>query len=322
MVTTKALQKGRTSIRKQPAWIQDSFAVGNSFHYRKKNPIAHNALNLSVLVSIIGAIGVLCYLGTMLPPILYIPLGSLGFGVCYFMLFILVVHEASHDMFVVSKDLKKARTWNRIWGWIVCVPFGVDYINHWEIGHQLHHLYLTEPQDPQNCPEAMYRGRQLWQHVAKALLLPGYVHIYRRHDDCPGTHAYARNWQLFARMLASWTIIMSLAIIYLGWPVALAAFLGADILSVLTQFKIAMEHAGEIARRDNPFMRSVSSFFPWRQLLMPLNISVHFEHHLNCYVPWYDLMKYHRELEKIVPLEVQKQIFRSNGEVWRQILSS
>ena len=60
MVAAKALQKGRTSIRKQPAWIQDSFAVGNSFHYRNKNCLAHNTLNLSVLLSILGAIGAFC----------------------------------------------------------------------------------------------------------------------------------------------------------------------------------------------------------------------------------------------------------------------
>jgi len=321
MVATKALDRGKTSIRKQPQWIQDSFFLGLDYHYRKKNCLAHNALNLSVLGLILGAIGACCGLGTMVPPILYIPVGSLGFGVCFFMLFILVVHEACHDMFMLSKDLKQARTWNRIWGWMVCLPFGVDYINHWEIGHELHHLYLTEPKDPQNCPETMYTGLPLWQHVAKALLLPGYVHIYRRHDDCPGTHPYARSWQLFASMVVIWTTIVSLATIYLGWPVAVAAFLGAEVLSVLTQFKIAMEHAGEIAGRENPFLRSVSSFFPLRQLLMPLNISVHFEHHLNCYVPWYDLMKYHRQLEKIVPPEVQKQIFRYNRDVWQQIQS-
>ncbi|MBC6455416.1 MAG: hypothetical protein GDA43_21280 [Hormoscilla sp. SP5CHS1] len=72
------MQKGRTSIRKQPEWIQDSFfhrsgKIGNSFHYRHKNQIAHNHLNLSVLFFILGAIGGFCYLGTMLLLLLYIP---------------------------------------------------------------------------------------------------------------------------------------------------------------------------------------------------------------------------------------------------------
>ncbi|MGK7904057.1 MAG: hypothetical protein AB4352_22135 [Hormoscilla sp.] len=57
MVAAKALDRGKTSIRKQPQWIQDSFFLGNDFHYRKKNCLPHNALNLSVLLSSIGAIG-------------------------------------------------------------------------------------------------------------------------------------------------------------------------------------------------------------------------------------------------------------------------
>ncbi|MBO1350095.1 MAG: hypothetical protein EBE86_023185 [Hormoscilla sp. GUM202] len=77
------MQKGRTSIRKQPEWIQDSFfhrsgKIGNSFHYRHKNQIAHNHLNLSVLFFILGAIGGFCYLGTMLLLLLYIPPIELG----------------------------------------------------------------------------------------------------------------------------------------------------------------------------------------------------------------------------------------------------
>jgi len=47
--------------------------IGNSFHYRHKNQIAHNPLNLSILFFILGAIGGFCYLGTMLLLLLYIP---------------------------------------------------------------------------------------------------------------------------------------------------------------------------------------------------------------------------------------------------------
>lgn len=54
---------------------------------------------------------------------------------------------------------------------------------------------------------------------------------------------------------------------------------------------------------------------------MPLNISLHFEHHLNYCVPWYDLMKYHQQLQVIVPDEFYTDVFKFNGEVWQQINS-
>lgn len=83
-----------------------------------------------VLLLILTEIGVLFYLGTILSPWLYIPLAAAGFGWSYFMLFILVVHEASHKMFILLKNLRQAQVWNRFFGWIVCIPFGIEYIEY------------------------------------------------------------------------------------------------------------------------------------------------------------------------------------------------
>ena len=52
---------------------------------------------------------------------------------------------------------------------------------------------------------------------------------------------------------------------------------------------------------------------------MPLNISLHFEHHLHAGVPWYQLGAYHRALQERLPEDVRSHVFNQNGEVWRQI---
>ena len=316
------LLKRSTPLHWEPEWLRQGIFLGHRFHYRHKNPFIHNSLNLSVLALISAGMLGLCFLGLRLPAVLFLPLGSLGFGLAYFTLAILTIHEASHNMFFVFKDLKTAKTWNRRVGWFFCFPFGIDYANHWEIGHKIHHLHPVEDFDPQNCPNTIYTGQALWLYCLKALLIPGYVMIYRRHDDCTAVQSYARNWKLVCNLLLSWILGIGLLTIVFNWTVALAAVLGTGVLSVLNQFKIAMEHSGEIAQRENPLLRSVSSFFPLRNLLMPLNISIHFEHHLNDAVPWYDLPKYHRELKAIVPAERHSEFFRFNGQVWQQIVAN
>jgi len=313
--------KRSTPLSQEPEWIRQGTFLGNRFHYRHKNPLIHNSLNLSVLSVILAGMLGLCYSGLSLPAFIFLPLGSFGFGLAYFALAILTIHEASHNMFLVFKDAKKSRIWNRRMGQFFCLSFGIDYVNHWEIGHKIHHLHPVEEFDPQNCPNTIYTGRSLWLYCLKVLLVPGYVLVCRRHDDCSAVQSYARNWKLFCNMAVSWSLTIVLLTIYFNWTVALAAVLGTGVLSVLNQFKIAMEHSGDIARRGNPVLRSVSSFFPLRSILMPLNISIHFEHHLNDAVPWYDLLKYHQEFKAIVPPEIQPEIFHYNGQVWQQIVS-
>lgn len=180
MQSKKRSQK-RVSLRAQPQWIREGILLGNTFHFRQQKSTHHNTLNISILISILLGMGGLCYLGMQLPLLLFIPLGVLGFGLVYFMLFILVVHEASHQMFIVLKNLQQARRWNRWLGWMVCIPFGVEYVKHWEIGHSIHHRNPIEPDDPQNCAETVYTGAPLFQQIAKDLLIPGYAPHYLCH---------------------------------------------------------------------------------------------------------------------------------------------
>ncbi|NET35308.1 MAG: hypothetical protein F6K19_25315, partial [Cyanothece sp. SIO1E1] len=112
---------------------------------------------------------------------------------------------------------------------------------------------------------------------------------------------------------------LSLTTLYLSWAVAIASLLGLQILVGLNTLKITMEHGGKLGQQENPFCRSCSSFFPLRGVLMPFNISLHFEHHLNDCVPWYHLMKYHQALKPSIPPEVATDALHTNGQVWQQI---
>ncbi|MEC9398025.1 MAG: fatty acid desaturase, partial [Myxococcota bacterium] len=90
-----------------------------------------------------------------------------------------------------------------------------------------------------------------------------------------------------------------------------------QILSALNEIKGALEHGGEVAFHPEPLLRSRTSLFPGRNLIMPLNISMHFEHHLNHTVPWYDLMNYHRAIYPLVPEELRSNIF--NHDILTQL---
>ena len=64
-------------------------------------------------------------------------------------------------------------------------------------------------------------------------------------------------------------------------------------------------------QRTAPLLRSRTSLFPLRRVLMPFNISMHFEHHLNPGVPWYELPRYHAALRGIIPRPLQPAIFNT-----------
>ena len=103
----------------------------------------------------------------------------------------------------------------------------------------------------------------------------------------------------------------------LGGPVALAAFLGIHVLTAWNLVKGALEHGGALRHERDPFFRSRTTLFFGRRALMPFNITLHFEHHLNFCVPWYDLPRYHRDVRRIVPASVAEDMI--NAEPLRQL---
>ncbi|MEM9156278.1 MAG: fatty acid desaturase [Cyanobacteria bacterium P01_F01_bin.33] len=304
-------------LHSQPPWLKRAIEAGRDLHYARTPRLWHNALNSSLLLALVGGAIALCWLGGQVKSIAFIPLGALGFGLIYFSLFILVVHEASHNMFLNVGTPRRSRLWNRRLGWLVCIPFGVEYVKHWELGHRIHHRAPTEPDDPQNCKETLYTHTALLSRLAKVLLIPGYA-ILRLGASCPAER-YGRNWSLKLASVIVWSVALAIEAVFLHWTVAVAALLGLHVLVALNTVKITMEHGGAVSRRGQRWMRSCSSFFPLRRVLMPFNISLHFEHHLNAAVPWYNLMTYHQEIAAIVPAEIRPDVFKGDREVWQQM---
>jgi fatty acid desaturase len=128
-----------------PEWLRAAITLGNQFHYGKQRPLLPNAINLGVMTALVGLTVAILGAAASVPAALYIPVGGFLLGVAFFALIILVIHEASHGMFLISRDRARARSWNRAFGWAVAVPFAINYARHWEEGHHAHHLRPMEP---------------------------------------------------------------------------------------------------------------------------------------------------------------------------------
>lgn len=290
-------------------WVREAIRRGAKYHYRQKNPLIHNAINLGLAATLIGLFVATFALGQVVPFWLYIPVAGFGFGLLLFSLFILVVHEASHNMFVISSDKKRAKRFNRIFGWAVSFLLAVDYHEHWEKGHLEHHVRPIEEKDPQKYNRTT--GPTLFETVLKLMLIPGYAYVHRfMNSDVERTsHTGTMPKVVF---FAIWITLFVLGGWVIGWVVPVALVFGLQNLTALNQIKGALEHGGEIAFEENPYLRSRSSFFPFRRLLMPMNITMHFEHHLNFTIPWYELPNYHAEIRELVPEPLHVEFFNTD----------
>ena len=289
--------------RTRAPWVRAAVLAGHRYHFRHKKPAVHNAINLGALAFLIAAIAGVLFASREVTPAVYVPVAAIAFGLLYFGLFVLVVHEASHQMFLLSRDRHRRRRMNRIAGWCVALLFATHYAKHWEEGHLEHHVRPLEPDDPQQ--HNILTGRELLVRVLANLFVPGFLFLERtilRTRRAGGKSTSSSG--VIVAFVAIWAAIVAASSTLLGWPAALALFLGIHVLAALNQIKGALEHGGAIGREPDPFLRSRSTFFALRNLIMPFNITLHFEHHLNYSVPWYDLPRYHRDLRAIVPAEV------------------
>ena len=291
-------------------------AAGKRYHYGRKPPLAHDVLNLGLFAAMVAAIIGIAALGPHVPTWIYVLLAPIPLGILYFGCFVLVVHEASHDMFVVFRDRARQRRWNRAFGWMVAVVFATHYGKHWEQGHREHHVRPLEPADPQQ--HNLLVGRALFVRVLCNLFVPGFLFLERtifRTRRAGGKSTSSKG--VIVLFIAIWVTILTSTTIAVGWSSALALFLGIHVLSALNQIKGALEHGGVIGKERDPFLRSRTTLFPLRSVLLPFHITLHFEHHLNFQVPWYDLPRYHRDLSRIVPPEVWRDVI--NRDVLAQL---
>lgn len=284
-------------------WVRQAILAGHRYHVRHRSRVWHNAINLGALFGILCVIGATLWAGTAIAPLLYVPLAATLLGLCYFSLFVLVVHEASHQMFLVHRSRVVRRRLNRIAGWAVSLLFATHYVKHWEEGHIEHHMRPLEPNDPQQ--HNILTGKALLVRLLANLFVPGFLFLERtvfRTKRAGGKSTSSA--RVIAIFIAIWAVVLGVSGAFIGPPCAIALFLGVHVLSALNQIKGALEHGGAIGREADPYLRSRSTFFLLRRLIMPFNITLHFEHHLNYAVPWYDLLRYHRDLLEIVPEEI------------------
>jgi len=301
-----------TSAPSRPSarWLREAIALGNQFHFRKQQALLHNARNVGTALLLVGLVGVVLALASHLPVVPYVFVGGACLGLCFFALIVLVVHEASHGMFVISRVRARAKFWNRVAGWAVAIPFSINYARHWEEGHLIHHERPMAEGDPQT--ENLLTGPALLFMLLRMLFIPGYVFLWN-----PSRKYRTQRWLPLASGLI-WAVLVALCLRQFGWASLGALLFGLQVLGALNQVKGSLEHGGDIAREPNRNLRSRTSLFPLRWLLMPFNISIHFEHHLNQSVPWYALLRYHRALLRVVPEVVQGEVF--NARVFEQLM--
>lgn len=291
-------------------WLTEAARAGSRYHYRHKVPWRHNAIGLVVLAAVAIAAAGLLQLGSVLSSWAYVPVAGAGFGLLYYTLLGIPVHEASHGMMFLSRDSARRKRWNTAIGWACAIPFGIHYRRHWAEGHVTHHIHPLEDDDPQAFNRST--GRTLARVLALLLLVPGAALIHRftvkRQTGFGGSSP-----GVFAAFVALWSVVLPAAVAVYGWREALALAYGLQVLAALNQLKGALEHGGEIAFDPDRLLRSRSSIVPFRWLLPMFYVTIyHFEHHLNYAVPWYDLPRYHRDVRALTPEPLRPEIFNAD----------
>lgn len=288
-------------------WLREAQKAGWPMLASQRRPLLHNLLNAGVLVCIVGWIGLTTALSTVLPPMAFVLFGGLAYGLAFYTCLGVVVHEASHRMFFISRSPRRAQRANRAVGWACSLPFAVHYIRHWEKGHAVHHTRPFEPDDPQAFNAAT--GRPLLRTLLLLVLVPGYFlahRLLRKRASGPG--GSSRNVMIFFALF--WLALGFLTVSTLGGHVLLALIFGLQVLSALNQVKGALEHGGPLTQSPDPLLRSRNTLFTGWPLFWPFFVSLfHFEHHLLPGVPWYALPRYHRAVRAIVPAALHENIF-------------
>ena len=156
------------------AWLTEAVSAGKRFHYIKKHPLRHNLLNLGAAAAIPAGLALVLGSAAWLPTWAYLLLAPPLAGCLIFSIYILVLHECSHGMFIVSRDRRLGQRLNRWIGVAAAAPLFTDYLRHWERGHIRHHLNPCEPgRDPQAPNPA--DGPRYFRAVALLLFVPLYA---------------------------------------------------------------------------------------------------------------------------------------------------
>lgn len=292
-------------------WTKQAISAGNDFHAVKQVPWKHNALNVSALLLVCLLFAGVMGLGAVLPTWLYIPLGALLMGCLVFSLFVLVVHECSHGMFLLLEDKKQVRKLNNVVGTLFGDILFTDYMSHWAREHTVHHLKPMEAEDRQDG--LRLSGKHWWKMVA-FLMLPGAPLVINP------SRQYGFDLRRTLTGMIFWCSLAVIGATMIHWQVAVAVLFSFNVTGCCNINKIAQEHGSNLIRVVDPCLRSRTYFYGLRLLTSPFNINYHFEHHANFNVPWYLLPRYHRRVMELMPADM-KPYFLTRGwtQFWSQV---
>lgn len=284
-------------------WMRDAVQAGGELHAMKASPVRHNLINLAATLGWIGLGLGLASLGRLLPWWIYLPIAAVGFGSLFFGTFILIVHECSHNMYVLTRDRALQRKLNHWIGRVAAAPFATDYVRHWEKGHTTHHLRPCEPDDPQDRDPIT--GPTLYKMLAKVLFVPGF------YATINPSNQYGFNPRRLLFGVIGLGLMVGTGYLLGGWPAAVGMLLGTQVLMALNLCKKAQEHGSGLRDEPDVLMRSRTYLYALSPLFSPFFINYHWEHHANFNVPWYLLPAYHRKLRAIVPDALQPYMFHA-----------
>lgn len=302
--------------RVRAPWLREAMRAGEPFHARHQVPWRHNLVNLLCTAGVLAGLAGLAWVAPLLPWFVYLPLASVLGGCLFFALFIQVVHEASHEMYLLAGDASTTRTWNRRVGRLVTMLLFTNWEQHWQEGHVVHHLRPMEADDPQVGQGAAH-GRPLYGLWLKLLTIPLYV--FRANPS----GGYGIDPVRFGGALLTWGLVLGALAITWSWTLPLA-FLGAfHTTMALSLLRENQEHAAHLEREEDPACRSRTYFYPLWRLFIPFNMNYHLEHHLNFKVPWYRLPAYHREVRRLMPEALHPYFFTTSlGPFLQQVAGS
>ncbi len=281
----------------RPTWLKEVVAASKPFHVRAQVRWQHNLLNLTCAAAVYAAIAGLVAVAPWVPALPYFLVTVPALGLLYLGVFVLVVHEASHDMFLVVGDAARTRALNRVAGWVGCLPFFTNYDIHWAREHQPHHLRPGTEVD--RHLSQVLTGAPFRRRLLRLLLIPGWVLRVN-----PSSQYGFDPVRLVGGFLTFVIPVVAVSLL-VDWKAGVALVAGVQALGVFNLIKNSFEHNGGILDHPDPLLRSRTWFVPFSNVLAPFHINYHFEHHAAFMVPWYRLPAYHRAIRDRFPPEVR-----------------
>lgn len=288
----------------RPAWLREVVAASKPFHVRAQVRWQHNARNLAWAGALYAAIAGLVGLAPVVPAVPFFLLVVPLLGLLYLGLFILVVHEASHDMFLVAKDPGRTKALNLWAGRFVCIPFFTRHDVHWAREHQPHHLRPGSDEDRHLLQ--VLEGKAFRRRLLRLLFWPGYVLAVN-----PSNQYGFDVGRLVGGLLTFALPAAALSVLY-DWKSGVALLAGFQALAFFAVIKNSFEHNGGMLGHPDPLLRSRTWFVPFSNVLAPFHINYHFEHHAAFMVPWYRLPAYHRAIRDRIPAELRPHLIVSS----------